>query len=118
MNGRATVLALRRHKTISSWTDADDAFLRGHYAELGAAKCAAQLGRTAGAVSARATALELSFRAASRGRAIGGRAKWTDQDDAELRALWPQMRNEEIAQRLRRSLGSVVARAIRLGLKR
>jgi len=118
VNGRATVLALRRDKAISAWTAADDAYLREHYTELGAEKCAAQLGRTAGAVSVRATALELSFRAASRGRAIGGRAKWTDQDDTELRALWPQMRSEEIAQRLRRSLGSVVARAVRLGLKR
>ncbi len=118
VNGRATVLGLRRDKASTSWTEVDDAYLREHYAQLGAAKCAAQLGRTAGAVSARATALNLSFRAASRGRAIGGRAKWTSQDDAELQALWTRMRSEEIAGRLHRSLGSVVARAVRLGLKR
>lgn len=118
VNGRATVLELRREKDLSLWTAQDDDYLREWYKQLGPKACAANLGRTIKAVYGRATTLKLSFRASARGRRLGGRTAWSPEDDAQLRALWAQLRSEEIATRLGKSLGAIVARSIRLGLKR
>src|SRR3954469_12004177 len=45
-----------------------------------------------------------------------GKRLWSDQDDELLRALYPDTPNTELAQRLRRSVHAVYARAEKLGL--
>jgi hypothetical protein len=46
------------------------------------------------------------------------RRYWSSEDDAQLRELYPDVKTEKIAERLRRSLASTYNRARKLGLER
>lgn len=49
---------------------------------------------------------------------MAARRRWTPEEDAQLRALYPVTRTSTIAQRLGRSTGKVYQHAFRLGLKK
>ncbi|MEM1451115.1 MAG: hypothetical protein AAF957_18720 [Planctomycetota bacterium] len=80
-------------------------------------------GRTLEVVQGQAATLCLSKDKAFLRRASGGTAKtrmprWTDEELAQLRELYPIHSNLEIADRLGRSVKSVVSKAHNMGLKK
>jgi hypothetical protein len=46
------------------------------------------------------------------------RTKWSQPEINQLRRLYPKRSNQEIADRLKRSLSSVISQAFKLGLKK
>lgn len=96
---------------MSRWTDQDDQALRRLWSDLSLSLHAigAQLGRSRNAVHSRAGKLGLPSRSAW--------TRWTDEDDARLRALYAEgLKGSEIAYRLGRSLNSVQQRLSALGV--
>ena len=95
---------------FARWTVAEDDFLAQHYHLHGARWCAAKLGRTEGAVKARAV---------RSGVALPLPDRWSVEQDGLLRQCWVLGGNVlELARRLGRSEDALYNRAQALGLAR
>lgn len=98
------------------WSDEEDSKLR-ELANRKASDIAALLGRTVAAVRNRLVHLGLAAtRDASKGRRLGGKPSWTDEEDKTLKSLYGTMPNLEVAQRIGRTRQAVWKRANQLGL--
>lgn len=111
------------------WTPAEDAVLRATYADLPTRTIAETLARPLRVVYARAHALGLAKSAAylatpASGRVRpgavigGGRARWTPEEDAALRARYADESTAALARELGHPVKSAYRRAQMLGLKK
>lgn len=107
-----------------AWSTEDDVLLVANYADAETRELALELGRSVGAVYARARILGLLkspdyIRAqASHLRDAGGKRWWTADEDEVLRELYADVPSKTLAQKLNRSLVSVYGRAKTLGLQK
>jgi hypothetical protein len=92
---------------LRPWTEADDQILRAGYRRGNAANVAAALGRTVGAVRARAMAI---------GATVA--RHWTATEEALLWKLWGSLSLRQIANRVRHTTGATYVRARELKIIR
>jgi len=83
------------------WSAKEIQFLKDNYLKITGTEIARQLGRTGGAVRAKASLLGIK-----KGR------RWTDEETALLKKLYPTTLNKEIAQKIGRSAVAVRNRAV------
>lgn len=117
---RARAAHLRGQRVSRPWTRADEAHLRRVYGTRTLSVLEVCLNRTGEEIEAAAARLCLRkdrrFVARARGRSSVPR--WTADDVARLRALYPTQDNLAIAAAMRRSVQSVANKASMLGLKK
>jgi hypothetical protein len=113
-------LARRQRQPGRPWTPEEDAFLRDYFPTTRNWELARRLDRTVGAVNARRKFLGLrkqhvrvstAPRRAHRGR------QWTPMEDARLRRYFGRLPRSRIGQMLDRSVASINARCVSLGLR-
>lgn len=109
--------------TSNTWTPAQDAYLRQHYATTPTADVAEALGRTYGAVSARACRRlglhkDKACLAESTSRATLARSIWTATLDEILELMYPHCATAVIAELLGVKATVINARADRKGFKK
>lgn len=115
---------LRRQPLTGAWTRAEDRALKALYGTRADADLEVCLLRPAAAIAAAARRLCLSkdkrfAKARRRPTAAGPRMpRWTTAQVEQLRALYADLDNLEVARRLGRSVTSVANKAWQLGLKK
>jgi len=93
------------------WNEEKDNLLRRHYPKRDLDWVAGRIGVSRGAVKARAQVLGIQ-------RKVHKREPWTDRQLAYLRKHYADMRAEDIAKKVRHTIGSVWRTASKLGLKK
>lgn len=118
----AQIFELGRIQQNTRWTREENNELRRLYGTRSDADLAVIFGRTTEAVERQASKLCLAKDKAFLRRLAGEGAtrmpRWSEEELAQLRELYPSMANLEIAQRLNRSVKSVVSKAHHMGLKK
>lgn len=118
----AQIFELGRIQQNTRWTREENGELRRLYGTRSDADLAAIFGRPAEAIERQAGKLCLAKDKAFLRRLAGEGAtrmpRWSDEELAQLRELYPRMANLDIAQRLNRSVKSVVSKAHHMGLKK
>ncbi|MEZ5966053.1 MAG: hypothetical protein R3F56_19615 [Planctomycetota bacterium] len=117
---RERVRLLRRQCRPRVWTSAERALLKRVYGTRSAAALEVRLGRPSKDIEAQAQRLCLrkDRRHAVRLRQSTSVPRWTAQDVARLRELYPTSDNLDVAQAIGRSVKSVANKANQLGLRK
>lgn len=118
----AQVMELGRIQTSRKWTRADIAELKRIYGTRTDEDLAVIFGRSIESVREQAKQLRLAkdkaFVKKIEGRGASRMPRWSQQEIELLRELYPHRANLEIADRLGRSVKSVVSKAHHMGLKK
>lgn len=109
---RRHLIMLGLHQAHAWWSETEEANLRTWYGKQKTAWIAAQLGRTVHAVNSHAQELGL------RPEDTRGRLPWTQEEDEQLKQLYPTQTYAAIAQALGRSEAAIKNRAKILRLRR
>ncbi len=116
------IFELGRIQQNTRWTRDENGELRRLYGTRSDADLAVIFGRTVEQVERQAQKLCLAKDKAFVRRVVGEGAtrmpRWSDEELALLRELYPRTSNLDIAQRLGRSVKSVVSKAHHMGLKK
>ena len=110
---RAWMLGLSG-EAFAPWTEAEDALLRERYAAMPTQELADMLGKTPQAVTTRACR---KWHLKKDGRHKNGQRTWTPEDDALLRECAGTESASAAADRLGRTVDSVLTRASKLGIR-
>jgi hypothetical protein len=104
------------------WTSEDDSFLKAYYGSRSAQALGIALSRFDPDIEQRAQLFQLSkdkaFIARRDGACSTVMPRWTEDEIATLRSVYPNVSNLEIARLVRKSIKSVVSKAHHLGLKK